>query len=169
MLPNLKTAAISAVTALSIAMTTASPAAAWGQREQDFVKGAAAALLLKAIIDDAKRDRAPAPVYREAPRVEAEKHYRSDEDDRYKSKPGRVIGGSIYQTTTAQAFNSYSRSERRLIQKRLAHWGYYRGGLDGKFGPGTYSAITAYANDQGTASDMRSMAGAYGVLDSLIY
>ena len=61
MLPHIKTpfktAAITLVTALTLAVTSAAPAAAWGQREQDVLKGAAGALILKAIIDDAQRDR----------------------------------------------------------------------------------------------------------------
>lgn len=166
MLLNLKTTAIATVTAASLALTSASPAAAWGQREQDFLKGAVSALVLKAIIDDAKQDRKAAPVYRqqEQPRP----RYYQDE----RPQQGRVIkpqATSIYQTHLARAFNSYSRAERRLIQKRLAHWGYYRGGLDGAFGPGTYSAITAYASDQGRARDLGSTAGAFGVLDGLIF
>ena len=167
MLPNFKTTAIAAIAALSIVASAATPAAAWGQREQDVLKGVVGALVLKAIIDDANRDRTPAPVYREQPRQPyygeepAHGKHRSHEDQ------PRTI--SIYQTPTAQAFNSYSRAERRLIQKRLAHWGYYRGGIDGSFGPGTYSAITAYANDKGMGRDSRSQAGAFGVLDSLIY
>lgn len=169
MLPNLKTTAIAAVTALSIAATSATPAAAWGQREQDFVKGAATALILKAIIDDANRSQKSAPVYREESRQTyyeeppREKHggHRSHEDQ------PRTI--SIYGTPAAKAFNSYSRAERRLIQKRLAHWGYYRGGIDGSFGPGTYSAIMAYAADKGTDRDLRSTTGAFGVFDGLIF
>ena len=73
----------------------------------------------------------------------------------------------IYGTAAAQAFNSYSSSERRLIQRRLSSYGYYRGGIDGSFGPGTYSAVVAYAQDEGES--LRSTASAFGVYDSLIY
>ena len=59
MLPKLHTAVVTTVTALSIALGAAAPAAAWGQREQDTLKGAVGALVLKAIIDDARRDQAP--------------------------------------------------------------------------------------------------------------
>ena len=78
----------------------------------------------------------------------------------------RVVNGVIG-TAAAQAFNSYSSSERRLIQRRLSSYGYYRGGIDGSFGPGTYSAVVAYAQDEGES--LRSTASAFGVYDSLIY
>ena len=43
-----------------------------------------------------------------------------------------------------------------MIQRRLAVFGYYDGGVDGSFGPGTYSAITAYANAQGQGRALRA-------------
>lgn len=173
MLPNLRTTIVSTITALSIALGSAAPAAAWGQREQDTLKGAAGALILKAIIDDARRDRAPvyrhapAPVYREAPAP----IYREAPQRRHShghAQP-RPQAQSIYSTPVARAFNSYSNAERRLIQRRLAYWGYYRGGVDGAFGPGTYSAVVAYARDQGQGRNLGSTAGAFGVYDGLIY
>jgi hypothetical protein len=166
MLPKLHTAVVTTVTALSIAIGAAAPAAAWGQREQDTLKGAVGALVLKAIIDDARRDRAPiyheppAPVYRVVPDEPRYDHW----DDHPKPREQ-----SIYRTPLAQAFNSYSRAERRLIQRRLAQWGYYRGGTDGSFGPGTYSAVVAYARDEGQARNLGTTAGAFGVYDGLIY
>ena len=122
MLPKLHTAVVTTVTALSIALGAAAPAAAWGQREQDTLKGAVGALVLKAIIDDARRDRAPiyheppAPVYRVVP--DEPRYYHGHGHTKPKAQ-------SIYHTPLAQAFNSYSRAERRLIQRRLAQWGYY--------------------------------------------
>ncbi len=172
MLPHsktpIKTAAITLVTALTLAITSAAPAAAWGQREQDVLKGAAGALILKAIIDDANRDRRAAPVYRQDPTPRHHGH------QGHPKKHGHDRGysnsqTSIYSTPAARAFNSYSSSERRLIQRRLAHWGYYRGGVDGSFGPGTYSAVLAYARDNGQGRSLGSTAGAFGVYDGLIY
>lgn len=157
-----RTAAVAAITALSLTLP-ALPAHAWGQREQDTLKGAVGALVLKAIIDDAREDRRrPAPVYREEPRP----HYGHGHG--HNDRPS-YHEGSIYQTPAARAFNSYSRSERRLIQRRLAHYGYYRGGVDGSFGPGTYSAVVAYARAQGMGRDLGSTAGAFGVYDGLIF
>jgi hypothetical protein len=166
MLPKLHTAVVTTVAALSIALGAAAPAAAWGQREQDTLKGAVGALVLKAIIDDARRDRAPiyheppAPVYRVVP--DEPRYYHGHGHTKPKAQ-------SIYHTPLAQAFNSYSRAERRLIQRRLAQWGYYRGGIDGSFGPGTYSAVVAYARDEGQGRNIGSAAGAFGVYDGLIY
>ncbi len=168
MLPKLHTAVVTTVTALSIALGAAAPAAAWGQREQDTLKGAVGALVLKAIIDDARRDRAPvyhqapAPVYRADPVPERSYYGHSHVKPVHQAQ-------SIYRTPLAQAFNSYSRAERRLIQRRLAQWGYYRGGVDGSFGPGTYSAVVAYARDEGQGRNIGSTAGAFGVYDGLIY
>lgn len=172
MLPKLHTAAVATVTTLSIALGAASPAAAWGQREQDTLKGAVGALVLKAIIDDARRDRAPiyheapAPIYHPAPIYRADPVPQHPRYDHGHSKPKAQ---SIYHTPVARAFNSYSRAERRLIQRRLAHWGYYRGGIDGAFGPGTYSAVLAYARDQGQGRNLGTTAGAFGIYDGLIY
>jgi hypothetical protein len=156
MLPMFRRSAVSAVAALSIALTSASPAAAWGQREQDNLKGVVGALVLKAIIDDANRNRAP--VYRTQPAPQ--------EPVYYAPQPAKT---SIYRTPAARAFNSYTSGERRLIQRRLAHSGYYRGGIDGSFGPGTYSAISAYARDLGQGNALASTAGAFGVYDGLIF
>lgn len=157
MLPNLRKAALTTVTALSLALAGAAPASAWGQREQDTLKGVVGALVLKAIIDDARRDRAP--VYRPEPEPYPGHH-------RIKPRPPAQ---SIYATPVAHAFNSYSSAERRLIQRRLTYWGYYRGAVDGSFGPGTYSAVVAYARDQGQGRALGTTAGAFGVYDGLIY
>lgn len=174
MLPHFKASALSLVTALAIA-TSAGPALAWGQREQDTLKGAVGALVLKSIIDDARRDRAP--IYRPVPQYEPQYVPAPEPHGYYPGNRGRghAYGhykhqrdyNSIYSTPAARAFNSYSSSERRLIQRRLAYWGYYRGGVDGSFGPGTYSAVQAYARDQGVS--LGSTASAFGVYDGLIY
>jgi peptidoglycan hydrolase-like protein with peptidoglycan-binding domain len=76
---------------------------------------------------------------------------------------------SIHRTPAARAFNSYSVSERRAIQRNLRAWGYYRGGIDGVFGPGTYSAINDYARDEGASVQLDSTSGAFAVYDGLIF
>lgn len=181
MLPHLKASALSLLTALAVASSAAAPAAAWGQREQDTLKGAVGALVLKAIIDDARRDRAPAyrnvpqyePQYLPAPELreypEPREYYegRRGHGHAYGHYKPHRENASIYSTPAARAFNSYSSAERRLIQRRLTYWGYYRGGVDGSFGPGTYSAVLAYARDQGET--LGTTAGAFGVYDGLIY
>ena len=160
MLPAFKSTALAALTAFAIAATPAAPAYAWGDNEQNFVKGIAATLLVQGLIREAKRPQRNQPVYVEPRPVYQEPVYQQPHrQPQYQT--------SIYRSPAAQAFNSYSRSERRLIQKRLSGYGYYRGGYDGAFGPGTYSAVVAYADDQGQS--VRSTAGAFGVYDSLMY
>jgi hypothetical protein len=163
MLPHIKASAISFVTALAIAATSAAPAHAWGQRERDTLTGAVGALVLKAIIDDARRDRDRdrAPTYSYAPAPQPRYYQGHGHAKPHKPAP------SIYSTPAARAFNSYSVAQRYQIQRRLAHWGYYRGGIDGSFGPGTYSAVAAYARDQGQG--LGTTARAFGVYDGLIY
>ena len=152
MLLSLKTTAIAATTALSIAALSAAPAHAWGKKEQGFVAGVATAVIIDELIDNNRHRRAapapaPRPIY-----VEPRPSY-----------------GSIYGTPAAQAFNSYSKGERKAIQRSLRAQGYYRGGLDGAFGPGTYRAVVAYARDAGAAGHLQSAGGAYAIYDGLIY
>jgi peptidoglycan hydrolase-like protein with peptidoglycan-binding domain len=85
----------------------------------------------------------------------------------YVPRPTHTV--SIYQTPAARAFNSYSRAERVAIQRRLAVLGYYRSGIDGSFGPGTYNAVLAYARDAGQGDSLRGTNTAFGVYDGLIY
>ena len=156
MLPAFKRTAIASLTALAIAAAPVAPAYAWGDNEQNFVKGIAATLLVQGLIREAKRGQRNQPVYYADPQPRPV----------YEAPRSHT---SIYRTAAAQAFNSYSVRERLMIQKRLSNYGYYRGGIDGSFGPGTYSAVAAYADDQGQGGDLRSTAGAFGVYDGLIY
>jgi Putative peptidoglycan binding domain len=161
MLPSFKNLTIAAIAATTIATTTAVPADAFGRNERHFVQGAATALIIGAIIHDARRQPVQQQVYVEEPRrvyVQPEPVYVQ-----------REVRSSIYHTPAAQAFNSYSRSERLAIQRRLAGYGYYRSGIDGAFGPGTYAAVTAYARDTGIEGNLASSRTAYGVYDALIY
>lgn len=159
MLPAVKRTAIFALTALAIAATPAAPALAWGQREQDVLTGIAGTLLVQGIIREGKKyHRQPTYAAPQPQPVYVQPDY----------NPPRATT-SIYRTPAARAFNSYSLKDRRIIQKRLSHFGYYRGGIDGSFGPGTYSAIAAYADDEGMGGYLASTSDAYGVLDSLIY
>ena len=145
-----KSSIIAAITALSIAAVPAAPALAWGEKEQGFLAGIATAVIVDQIIKNNRRARAPvyapAPVYVE---------------------PRPTYTTSIYRTPAAQAFNSYSAAERKAIQRNLRAWGYYRGGVDGSFGPGTYNAIVAYARDEGVS--LSSTGRAYAVYDGLIF
>ncbi len=108
---SLKSSAVAALTALSIAAVPAAPAQAWGDKEQGFVAGVAAAVIIDEILKQNRKARAtppaPAPVY---------------------VAPTHT---SIYATPAARAFNSYSRGERKAIQRSLRSMGYYHGGIDG--------------------------------------
>lgn len=155
---TIKHSVISATVALAMLGTSVAPALAWGQREQDFTKGALSVLLLGAIVNDARQHRAyeqrppvyyaPQPVYQ---------------------PPVYQPVQSYYATPAAQAFQSYTPTERRRIQAALADAGYYFGYVDGSFGPGTYRAITAYARESGQMAMLETRGGAYGLLDGLIY
>ncbi len=168
MLLPVKTTVLAAVTALSVALTSAVPAYAWGDREQGVLTGILGTIAIQGLIRETGPNQprqyyaAPRqPVYQQP--VYQQPVY--EQPTRYQPRATT----SIYGTAAARAFQSYSLSERRLIQRQLSRSGYYRGGIDGSFGPGTYSAVMAYANDQGAGASMRTNAGAFGVYDGLIF
>ena len=156
MLPTVITAKrhlVAALTAASlVAALPAAPALAWGDKEQSFVAGVATAVIIDRLILRDRRARVvqPAPVYNFV-------------------EPSAPVATSIYRTPAARAFQSYSSAERQSIQRQLRAWGYYRGGIDGSFGPGTYSAITSYAADEGLTGKLSGVNTAFAVYDSLIY
>ncbi|MDB5658677.1 MAG: antifreeze protein [Cypionkella sp.] len=170
---NIKRNTVAILTALAIALPAA-PALAWGQREQDVLKGAAGVVLLQGIIRETKPNKHHnQPRYENRPRYEQRyepRYERQYEQPRYQQYAPRYEQPrvSVYNTAAARAFNSFSSSERRLIQRRLSSYGYYRGGIDGSFGPGTYNAVVAYAGDQGQTRQLGSTNSAYGVYDGLI-
>jgi hypothetical protein len=155
-----------ALTALSIAAVPAAPALAWGDREQGFVAGVATALIVDQLLRQTRRSQgvSPLPGFNFADPRPAYVEPRPTYVD-----PRPTAGSSVYRTTAARAFNSYSVAERKEIQRKLRAWGYYRGSIDGTFGPGTYSAVTAYARDEGLSGKLDTNAGAYAVYDSLIF
>jgi hypothetical protein len=176
---SLKQAVVAAVSALAIAVPAA-PALAWGQRERDTLTGVAGALLIENVIRNSRHTQAQAAQPQYVPQPQPQPRYvKPHYQPRYvepQYQPRRrhyeqrvVVAPSIYATPAADAFKSYSWAERRMIQRRLAVFGYYDGGVDGSFGPGTYSAITAYANAQGQGRALRATNTAYAVYDGLIY
>jgi len=181
MLPHFKSTAIAGLAALSLALGAAAPAQALGKNERNFIKGAAAAAIIAIILNDANNRAVaapqPEPRYEPRPEPRYEPRYEPRPEPRYESRheprrePGRVVGssGSVNGTVAAQTFNTYSHAQRRSIQTRLRSFGYYTGGIDGAFGPGTYRAVVAYARDSGGARQLENRAGAYGVYDGLIY
>ncbi len=154
MLPIAKSKAIAAVAALAVAAGAAAPAQAWGKKEQGFLAGVLTAVIIDELIDNNRHRRvAPAPAPTPRPvYVEPAPNY-----------------GSIYRTPAAQAFNSYSHNERKAIQRSLRSYGYYSGGIDGSFGPGTYNAISAYARASGASGNLNTTGGAYALYDGLIF
>ena len=154
---NAKTTLIAGLTALSIAAVPATPALAWGDKEQGFVAGVATAVIVDELLKNNRKARlydrgyTAGPTYVEPRPVYSEPRHTS----------------SIYATPAARAFQSYSLRERKAIQRNLRAYGYYRGGIDGAFGPGTYNAVAAYARDEGQS--LKSNSAAYGVYDGLLY
>ena len=150
MIAKTRTALAATVTAAALALTTAAPAQAWGKNEQNFLKGVLATVIVGQIIKESRKNNrptyyqtpAPTPVYVPAP------HY----------------GTSVL----AQAFAEYSPASKRAIQNRLRNYGYYRGGIDGSFGPGTRSALEAYARDSGNPGATQSRDGAVSLMNALL-
>ncbi|MEZ5913395.1 MAG: peptidoglycan-binding protein [Paracoccaceae bacterium] len=149
---------IGAVAALSIALASAMPAQALGRNERNVLKGIVGTLLVQEFIRSSRRNQAA-----QQPRYVERRYYQPAY-----TTPAPRSTYSVYSTPAAQAFNSYSYSERRIIQSRLSNWGYYNGSIDGAFGPRTYSAIQAYAGSGRGADRLRSVDGAYGVYDELL-
>ncbi len=158
MLPAVRNTVIASVTAFALAISAAAPANALGKNERNFIAGAATALIINGIVRN-ERARRVAPRYVEPQYFAPQPVY----------QPRPVYQNSVYNTPAALAFNSYSRAERLAIQRQLSRQGYYRSGIDGSFGPGTYNAVAAYARDIGAANRLASREGAYAVYDGLIF
>lgn len=171
MLPMFRNTMTAAIAALALLAAPVSPAHALGKNERNFLKGVAAAAIVGAIIADQRKRQARAAMPHSLPpaHVEPDRHYRQD-----RPRTGRVIGATphqgsgLYQTPTARAFNSYSPSERRAIQRRLSAFGYYNGAIDGAFGPRTHQALYAFARQAGRTDALETAAGAFGVMDALL-
>lgn len=177
MLPNLKSKAVAAIAALGITATLAAPAHAFGQRERDFLKGVAAAVVVDKLLEQGREQKRQRQYYAAPSR----NTYYAPPTRRYYTAPQRytqpvryqptyqpTYQPSVYSTPAARAFNAYSSYERRVIQSRLADWGYYTGGIDGAFGPRTYSAISNYAAAKGGSRQLRTTDGAFAVYSQLL-
>lgn len=160
---TLRTSAIASALALSLAIP-ALPAHAWGQREQDVLKGVVGTLAVTALIKEVTKPE-PKVVYR-GTKSYAGPAYNSSYNSGY--RPAPQVQNDIYSSAAAQAFNSYTYSERQQIQRDLKRRGYYAGEIDGVFGPATYRATLAYAQATGNVQRLATRAGAYGIYDSLV-
>ncbi|MES2844361.1 MAG: peptidoglycan-binding domain-containing protein [Pseudomonadota bacterium] len=165
MLPTVRNIAIAATTSIALAAATVAPAHA-GKNEDNFLKGVAAAVLVGTIYNQVIR---PQQQQRQVYRQPVYQQPTYQQPTYNFVEPRRTQSTSVYQTPAARAFATYSLSERRLIQRRLAAEGYYHGGIDGAFGPGTYSAVTAYARDSRSADRLSTTAGAFAVYDGLVF
>ena len=172
---NLKTKLIAGTVAVALLATSAAPALAWGDREQGIVTGIAGTVLLGTLLNQSGQGygrQQPQPVYRhrQYQPVYQEPVYQQPVyvQPVYQQPVYQAPVQSLYSTPAAQAFNSYSTNERIRIQATLANYGYYNGGLDGSFGPGTYNAVNAYASRTGKQAMLGTRGGAYGLYDALI-
>lgn len=179
MLLSIRNTAIAAAAALATVAAPVTPAHAWGKNEQNFLKGVLATVAVGAVINQAQKSNGatryqPAPVYRPTQAYQPAPVYQPDYRERYHRRHGYSdyapnFSQSVYSTPAARAFMAYSPAERRSIQRRLLAYGYYHGGVDGSFGPGTYAAISAYAQDERLSRNLERIDSAFGVYDRLIF
>ncbi len=183
MLPRIRKTATAAIAALSIAAALPAPAHAWGEKEQNALAAIVAAGVIGTLIMKENQRRRSAPVARAPAQGYSQPQYQPQYQPRYQPQyqpqyqaprhttPARYAPAApsgLYATPAARAFNSYSPAERRSIQARLADAGYYRGGIDGAFGPMTYQAIMAIAGDSTGTDQLGSMAGAHEFYDTIL-
>lgn len=158
MLPpvSFRRTAIAATAALSLAILSAAPAQAWGKNEQNFLKGVLATVAVGAIINETrKQNRTRA--YQPEPRYYAPQ------------QPAPVYAPApAYHAPLSQAFAEFSPASKRAIQQRLRAYGYYRGSIDGVYGPGTRAGLEAYARDTGASGALGSRDGAVRLMNGLL-
>lgn len=148
---------IAGIAALGIVAGAAAPASALGRNEENFLKGVLAAVAVGAIIQHNRKARAQAaqpPQYFVQPAPQP-------------VHPRPVAPAPVH-TPVAAAFAEYSPASKRAIQQRLRAYGYYRGAIDGVFGPGTRAAIEAYARDTGNPAALQSRDGSVRLLNGLL-
>jgi hypothetical protein len=173
-LNHLRRSAIATVTALSMALASATPGQALDKKERALLGVLAAAAIVGVIANDAARKNRARQTYYEEPRYYAPEpqyhdpyydepryeHPRYDEP-RYQPQPS-------YGSSVTGAFREFSPASRRAIQSRLRAYGYYYGSVDGAFGPATRRAIEAYARDTGNSSLLGSRNGTVTLLNGLL-
>ena len=172
MLPAVTRTVTAVVTALALAAASAVPAQALGKNERNFLKGVAAAVIVNEIVKQGRSVAAPRS-YNPYQGYDARYGHdpRRDYHDRYgyKREPQRHgYTQGYYSNAASSAFYEYSPQSRRMIQQRLAAYGYYRGAIDGVWGQGTASAMTAYARDVNASSSLGTRDGSVRLYNALI-
>lgn len=148
MLPAVTRTATAAVTALALAAASVQPAQALGKNERNFLKGVFAAVVVHELVRQGRANAQPAP----APVPVQPKPVQPD----------------YSQNAAAAAFYEFSPQARRMIQQRLAAYGYYRGAIDGTWGRGTAAAVQAYARDVNSTQSLASRDGSVRLYNHLI-
>jgi Putative peptidoglycan binding domain len=172
-LNHLRTGAIASVTALSMALASATPSHALDKKERTLLGLLAAAAIVGVIANDAARKKREQQSYYEEPRYttpDPQYHNPRYDEPRYNDpryEEPRYQPQPSYGNATG-AFTEFSPASRRAIQSRLRAYGYYTGPIDGAYGPGTRRAIEAYARDTGNASLLGSRNGTVTLLNGLL-
>ena len=187
-LTRLRRGAIAGAAALSMAIAGTAPAQATHKNQRALLGVLAGAAIVGILANDARQKRAQ-PRYVEEPRYPApQPQYfapRYDDDARYDDRYGdrryddrryddrryeapRYQPVPQYASPVTEAFREYSVASRRAIQTRLRAYGYYRGAIDGIYGPGTRNAIEAYARDTGNSGLLGTRNGTVTLLNGLL-
>lgn len=162
--------ATAATAALALVLTLAAPAHATGKKDRAFLTGVAATLLVGAMIRGATKPSRAAPAPQQqyfAPAPQPQYYAPAPHQPVYAPAPGAIVTG-VHGTPAAQVFGEFSPSAKRVIQQRLAAQGYYRGPIDGVWGPGTARAVAAYARDARLDDGLATRNGAVRIYSALI-
>ena len=65
------------------------------------------------------------------------------------------------------AFHRLSNAKRKLVQKELSDYGFYKSSIDGLYGPGTSKALSAYNKRYLANADLSQSANAIKLLEAL--
>ncbi len=149
MLPAVTRTALATVTAFALAVASVAPAQALGKNERNVLKGVFAAVVVHQIIKQSRANAQPAP----AP---------------YPVQPQPYPRPDYQVNVAAAAFNEFSPQARRMIQQRLAAYGYYRGAIDGIWGRGTAAAVQTYARDVKASETLGTRDGSIRLYNTLI-
>ena len=84
---------------------------------------------------------APAPVYYNAPYYPSVGYYNPPEEPVAVKRTSHAV---VHQAASAQANSTLTQ-----VQSRLATLGYYKGAIDGNFGPQTELAVTKFQGENG--------------------